>query len=239
MNPRSINNSNNNDSNDSMGEDDRLKEPPFDRVRKGREKEKDGEMMTEYSSSTLDNFLSISSSSSSALSSSLYSSMKLPTACLNERDGCDEAELIARAKRCEEILKLSKQAAIAEAERVRIANIKPLVWAKPTFDIDSITADTAAAAEETQAEEKLGKRKERQEEEETKKETKNDSSYHGDRLFSKPRRTSTPEEEEEVQTIVDFTSKWVPSPKRKASIETEEETEEEELKCDGAASISS
>eukprot|EP00986_Skeletonema_menzelii_P000178 scaffold48_cov122-Skeletonema_menzelii.AAC.7 len=78
-------------------------------------------------------------SSPSPLSSSLYSSLQLPAACLNEDDGCDEAELLARAKRCEEILKLSQQAKEAEAERIRIANIKPLVWAKPTFDLDSTT----------------------------------------------------------------------------------------------------
>ncbi len=160
MNPRSTSNNDSN-SNDSLGEGERLKEPPFARarVRKGFEKEEeDGEMMTEYSSA-LDNFLS----SPSPFSSSLYSSMKLPTTCLNERDGCDEAELIARAKRCKEILKLSEQAAIAAAEKVRIANIKPLVWAKPTFGMDSTTADTAAVADETQRERKLGKRKGRQE----------------------------------------------------------------------------
>jgi len=125
--------------------------------------------MEPSSSSTLDDFFSLSST---PLSSSLYSSMQLPTACLNEHDGCgDEAELIARAKRCEEIMKLSQQAIDAEAARVKAANIniKPLVWTKPTFEIDSPAADTnaddaAAAAEETQAEEsreadKLGKRK--------------------------------------------------------------------------------
>ena len=99
------------------------------------------------SSSTLDGFLSVSPT---PLSSSLYSSM--------QQDDFDEAELIARAKRCEEIMKLSQQAIDAEAARVNAANIKPLVWAKPTFEIDSPAADTAtddvaAAADETQAEE--------------------------------------------------------------------------------------
>lgn len=200
-----------------------MKEPPLARLRKGHEeKEEHGEMMTDYSSSTLDNFLS----SPSPLSSRLYSSMKLPAACLNERDGCDEAELIARAKRCEEILRLSKEAALAEAERVRIANIKPLVWAKPTFDISSSTSDTAAAANETtQGEEKLGKRKERQEEPTNDTTTmQHYSSSYRDRLFTKPRRTSTPEE---VQAI------------RTADETEEEETEEEEMKCDRAASFSS
>ena len=173
--------------------------------------------------------------------------MKLPTACLNERDGCDEAELIARAKRCQEILRLSEQAALAEAERIRIANIKPLVWAKPTFDIGSSTTSsdtTATAAEETttQGEEKLGKRKERQEEEEATNNTtmQHYSSYHNrDRLFSKPRRMASPEK---MQSIVDFTNKWIPSPKRRTAEETEEddsEEEEEETKCDRAASFSS
>eukprot|EP00985_Skeletonema_marinoi_P004630 scaffold2009_cov156-Skeletonema_marinoi.AAC.9 len=55
-------------------------------------------------------------------------------------------------------MKLSQQAIYAEAARVNAANIKPLVWAKPTFEIDSPAADTAtddvaAAADETQAEE--------------------------------------------------------------------------------------
>eukprot|EP00985_Skeletonema_marinoi_P003830 scaffold1670_cov136-Skeletonema_marinoi.AAC.5 len=60
-----------------------------------------------------------------------------------QQDNFDEAELIARAKRCEEIMKLSQQAIDAEAARVNAANIKPLVWAKPTFEIDSPAADTA------------------------------------------------------------------------------------------------
>jgi len=82
----------------------------------------------------------------SPLSLSLYSSMNLPTACLNEHDGCDDGELLARAKRCEEIMKLSQQAKEAEAARIKAANIKPLVWAKPTFEIDSTTSDTTDEA---------------------------------------------------------------------------------------------
>jgi hypothetical protein len=82
----------------------------------------------------------------SPLSLSLYSSMNLPTACLNEYDGCDDGELLARAKRCEEIMKLSQQAKEAEAARIKAANIKPLVWAKPTFEIDSTTSDTTDEA---------------------------------------------------------------------------------------------
>eukprot|EP00974_Lingulodinium_polyedra_P058587 5641365-Lingulodinium_polyedra.AAC.1 len=73
--------------------------------------------MEEHSSSslTLDGFLSVSPT---PLSSSLYSSM--------QQDDFDEAELITRAKRCEEIMKLSQQAIDAEAARVNAANIKPL-----------------------------------------------------------------------------------------------------------------
>ena len=143
--------------------------------------------------------------------SSLYSSMKLPVACLNEHDGCDEAELLARAKRCEEILKLSQQAKEAEAERVRIANIKPLVWAKPTFELDSAKVDTedTTVTDETQPEDtkgvSLGKRKERQEEEHR-------LPYHLDSMFSVyPKVRPT---EEEVQMLLDFTNQWIPSLKR-------------------------
>ncbi len=84
-------------------------------------------------------------SSPSPLSLSLYSSMKLPTACLNEHDGCDEAELIARAKRCKEILKLSQEAKEAEDARVKAAKNKPLVWAKPTFELVPATPDTTSS----------------------------------------------------------------------------------------------
>ncbi len=70
-----------------------------------------------------------------SLSSSLYSSMQLPTACLNEHDGCDEAELVARANRCKEILRLSKEAKEA-AEAAK--NKRPLIWAKATFELTCI-----------------------------------------------------------------------------------------------------
>jgi len=127
-----------------------------------------------YSSSpTLSSF----QSSQSPLSSSIYSSMQLPTGCLCEHDGSDQAELLARAKRCLEIMRLSQQVKEAEAARARAANIKPLVWAKPTFEfeLDSSTSHTTAAtatdnysatAKETPAASRpasLGKRKERQE----------------------------------------------------------------------------
>jgi hypothetical protein len=170
------------------------------------------------SSSTLKNFQS---------SPSIYSTMKLPTGCLFEYDGCDEAELLARAKRCQEIMKLSQQAKEAEAARVKAANFKPLSWAKPTFELDSTTAGTtdAAAADKTQIEEsqtkKVGKRKGRQEEEDR------HLPYHLGGLFCVyPRERPTPEE---VQMLLDFTNKWIPSVKRKCSksSEAEEETEEE------------
>jgi hypothetical protein len=100
--------------------------------------------------------------------------------------GCDEAELLARAKRCQEIMRLSQQAKDAEADRVRVANIKPLIWAKPTFELGPSTAAAAAAAvsnttaaEETQAA-SLGKR--------GKATAEHHSSYHLDRLLCYPRR---------------------------------------------------
>eukprot|EP00985_Skeletonema_marinoi_P011792 scaffold5602_cov161-Skeletonema_marinoi.AAC.2 len=246
---------------ESMGDDDNSKEPSA-RLREehDRKKEEDGcalEMMAEPSSSssstsTLDDFLSLSPT---PLSSSLYSSMQLPTACLNEHDGCDEAELIARAKRCEEIMKLSQQAIDAEAARVKAANIKPLVWAKPTFEIDSLATDTTtdddvAAADETHAEEshteesreadKLGKRKGS-----PTNTPQHYSPYHLERLSYIPRRKSTPEE---VQAFVEFTDKWIPSAKRRSTgsgNDNEEESKgeevevEEESSGDGAASASS
>ncbi|KAK1733284.1 hypothetical protein QTG54_016001 [Skeletonema marinoi] len=207
------------------------------RLREEQDKEEARERIEEHSSSssTLDDFLSLSPT---PLSSSLYSSMQIPTACLNEHDGCDEAELIARAKRCEEIMKLSQQAIDAEAARVKAANIKPLVWAKPTFEIDSLAADTtddddvaaAAAADETQAEEtqaeetqeadKLGKRKGS-----PTKTPQQYSSYHLERLSYKPRRKLT---REEVQAFAEFTDKWMPSAKRISAGSGNDDEEESE-----------
>jgi len=134
--------------------------------------------------------------------------MQLPTGCLCEHDGCDEAELLARAKRCQEIMRLSQQATEAEAERVRVANIKPLIWAKPTFEFVSTTACAAVidtnAAEEIEAA-SLGKRKERQEEAKLPQNTIPPDGCH-------PRRKPTPEE---VQVSVDFTNKRIPSAERR------------------------
>eukprot|EP00984_Skeletonema_dohrnii_P035349 scaffold35002_cov150-Skeletonema_dohrnii-CCMP3373.AAC.5 len=243
-----------------MGDDNNSKEPSAC-LREKHHKEEERERMEEHSNSssstsTLDDFLSLSPT---PLSSSLYSSMQLPTACLNEHDGCDEAELIARAKRCEEIMKLSQQAIDAEAARVKAANIKPLVWAKPTFEIDSPAADTTtnddvsaaaaaaatAAADETQSEEsreadKLGKRKGS-----PTNTTQHYSPYHLEKLSYKLRRKSTPEE---VQAFVEFTDKWIPSAKRRSTGSGNDDEEdskgeevevEEESSGDGAASASS
>jgi len=131
---------------------------------------------------------------------------------------------------CEEIMKLSQQAIDSEAARLNADNIKPLVWAKPTFEIDSPAADTAtddvaAAADKTQAEEsreadKLGKRKGS-----LTNTTQHYSSYHLDRLSYNPRWKST---REEVQAFVEFTDKWMPSAKRRSTGSGNDDEEESE-----------
>ena len=228
--------------NKSMMEDDnsdtdtRLKEEGDD-----DEKEVDDEKVSkseEYSTSFLDSALP--SSTTSPAASKLYSSMKLPIGCLREQDGCDEAELRARAERCQEIMNLYEQEKKAEAERIRIANIKPLVWAKPTFDLDSTTtrADETNAEEETTtqaADDTSGKRKGQQDE--TTAAIQHYSPYHRERLFYKRRRESTPEE---VQAFVEFANKWIPSQKRTSDLTAEsddkEETKVEETKSGGTSS---
>ena len=62
--------------------------------------------------------------------------LTLPIGCLRESDGCDEAELRAREKRCLEIMRLSRQVK-KEAERARANKDwnKPLTWADPTFKL--------------------------------------------------------------------------------------------------------
>jgi hypothetical protein len=57
-------------------------------------------------------------SSTPSLASLIYFNMQLPNGCLSEDDGCDDDELVARAMRCQEIMKLSQQAKEAEAARV-------------------------------------------------------------------------------------------------------------------------
>jgi len=151
-----------------------------------------------------------SQSSPSLLSSSMSSSIQLPAGCLCEHDGCDQAELLARAKRCLEIIRLSQQAKEAEAARARCA--------KPTFELDSNTPDAAEVSDTTALDEtkaaSLGKRKEREGDQHP---------YQLGGLFHSPypREKPTPEE---IQTLVDFTNKWIPTAKDKF---TESEAEEE------------
>lgn len=88
-----------------------------------------------------DDSCSVSSSSSEDSSSSSPSSrcsspITLPIGCLRESDGCDESELLARKKRCLEIMRLSRQVK-KKAERAQ-ANKDwntPLTWADPTFKL--------------------------------------------------------------------------------------------------------
>jgi len=103
-----------------------------------------------------------SSSNSSKLSQSsspCSSTISLPIGCLrgihDKPDGCDEAELRAREKRCMEIMRLSQQVKKAERARAKAANIKPLTWAEPTFECGPTAADVNAATNLL-----LGKRKE-------------------------------------------------------------------------------
>jgi len=103
-----------------------------------------------------------SSSNSSKLSQSsspCSSTISLPIGCLrgihDKPDGCDEAELRAREKRCMEIMRLSQQVKKAERARAKAANIKPLTWAEPTFECGPTADDVNAAATNL-----LGKRKE-------------------------------------------------------------------------------
>lgn len=122
----------------------------------------------------------------------------LPYMSYKDND-CDEAEKIARVKRIEVILKLSAEAKAKEAEKKRVANIKPLTWDKPTFDYPSSTSNssttTAAAAADSKAsqESTSGKRK------------PSSNPYFG------PGRAPT---EEEIQSLVDFANSWFPKRRR-------------------------
>ena len=108
-------------------------------------------------------------------------------------DGCDEAEKLARAKRVEVIMKLS-------AEAKAKANIRPLTWARPTFNYPSSTSNSSTASGASQAA-TLGKRKNRQE------------GFDGvtSDSFCFPRQPT----EEEVQALVDFADTWFPKSKRR------------------------
>ena len=140
-------------------------------------------------------------------------------------DDCDEAEKLARAKRIEVIMKLSAEAKAKEAERRRVANIRPLSWNKPTFDYPSFststsnssTTDAAAASdpnpnEAPQASSTLGKRKARQEESSR----RSYPTFPTSRSYPIPRQAT----EEEIQALVDFADTWFPpNPSKRRSTE--------------------
>ena len=149
--------------------------------------------------------------------------ISLPFITFKEEDDCDEAEKLARAKRIEVIMKLSAEAKAKEAERRRVANIRPLSWNKPTFDYPSFSTSnsstTAAAAasdpnpnEAPQASSTLGKRKARQEQEESSR--RSYPTFPTSRSYPIPRQAT----EEEIQALVDFADTWFPpSPSKRRS----------------------
>eukprot|EP00985_Skeletonema_marinoi_P009753 scaffold4541_cov121-Skeletonema_marinoi.AAC.12 len=153
------------------------------------------------------------------------SQISLPFITFKEDDDCDEAEKLARAKRIEVIMKLSAEAKAKEAERRRVANIRPLSWNKPTFDYPSFststsnssTTDAAAASdpnpnEAPQASSTLGKRKARQEQEESSR--RSYPTFPTSRSYPIPRQAT----EEEIQALVDFADTWFPpSPSKRRS----------------------
>jgi hypothetical protein len=120
---------------------------------------------------------------------------------LYDNEDCDEAEKLARAKRIEVILRLSAEAKAKEAERKRVASIRPLTWAEPTFHYPSSSNSSATiAASEVPRSATPGKRKERQDE--------STNNYH---RFNYPRQPT----EEEAQALLDVMDKLFPSSKRK------------------------
>ena len=135
--------------------------------------------------------------------------ISLPFITFQEND-CDEVEKLARAKRIEVIMKLSAEAKAKEAERRRVANIKPLSWDKPTFDYPSkssnagTTTAAAAAASDvpTASTLALGKRKAGQE----------GLSRHFPYFV-----TSRIATEEEIESLVDFADTYFPSGKRRST----------------------
>ena len=60
--------------------------------------------------------------------------VKFPARLLPKQDDCDETERLARKRRCDEIIALSEKI-VADAKRK--ANIRPLTWAKPSFNLES------------------------------------------------------------------------------------------------------
>jgi hypothetical protein len=148
--------------------------------------------------------------------------LPLPFITFKEDDDCDEAEKLARAKRIEVIMKLSAEAKAKEAERRRVANIRPLSWNKPTFDypsfststLNSSTTDAAAASdpnpnEAPQASSTLGKRKARQEESSR----RSFPTFPTSRSYPIPRQAT----EEEIQALVDFADTWIRPSKRRST----------------------
>ncbi len=57
--------------------------------------------------------------------------VKLPAGYLRKHDDCDEAEKLARKRRCDELISLSAKI-VREAKEA--ANRRPLKWAEPTFN---------------------------------------------------------------------------------------------------------
>jgi hypothetical protein len=105
-------------------------------------------------------------------------------------DDCDEEEKRARAKRVEVIMKLS-------AEAKAKANIRPLTWARPTFNYPSSTSNSSISSDASHAA-MPGKRKNREE------------GFTSD-TFCYPRQPT----KEEVQALVDFANTWFPKSKRR------------------------
>ena len=130
-------------------------------------------------------------------SSSTTTSIKLPAGCLDQNDDCDEAEKLARKRRCEEIMRLSAK---ITAEAKAKASIRPLTFQPPTFPFPgSSTASASTASQEAV----LGKRKVREEEQINRPSTNT--------FFPGPRQP-TPQE---VADFVSFCDKWLPSGKRR------------------------
>jgi len=122
-------------------------------------------------------------------------------------------------------MELSAEAKAKEAERRRVANIRPLSWNTPTFDYPSFststsnssTTDAAASSdpnpnEAPQASSTLGKRKARQEQEESSR--RSYPTFPTSRSYPIPRQAT----EEEIQALVDFADTWFPpSPSKRRS----------------------
>lgn len=123
------------------------------------------------------------------------------TPSLYDNDDCDEVEKLAHAKRIEVIMRLSAEAKAKEAERKRVASIRPLTLAEPTFQYPSSSSNssaTTAASEKVARPATPGKRKKRQ-----------DVSINYQLYY--PIQPA----EEDVQALLDLADRWFPSRKRK------------------------